>query len=218
MAFSRWKTLEQPSYIYIYTYIYIYIYNCIHCTIHGSCGHFTVKRWLGKHKLPGEWRPGVGIGGLLLLGKNLAPLDTRAFFFLVESCGIISSIFHMYISRWWFQRFFNVHLLLGEDFHFSNIFKGVETTKQFHVIYIYFVNPFWSPLGYQLHGGNIGWRELRWLMTAHVFMFEHFYFSCFLEVPFFMFPVVWHGMKYQKIELPPLYLWGIWRNPAPHGM
>ena len=56
-------TVTQRIYVTgIFTYIWydfygkcrsiLYIY--IHYTIHGSCAHFTVKKWLGKHKLPVE--------------------------------------------------------------------------------------------------------------------------------------------------------------------
>ena len=194
-------------------YIYIYIIPYMD-PVH-------ILRWKngwGNTSCPLNDGPVEALVDFCSLVENLAPLETRAVFFLAVSWVSISSIFHMYISRWWFQIFFIFTPTWGRFPFWLIFFKGVGTTNQV-CIYIYiFVNPFWSPLGYQLHRGNIAWRELRWLMTAHVFMFEHFYFSCFLEVPFFMFPVVWHGMKYQDIELPPLYLWVFGKNLAPPGI
>ena len=177
----------------------IYIY-----TIHGSCGHFA-----------------EALVDFCSLVENLAPVGNKSVFFFGWKLGndFQYNSYHMYISRWWFQ-IFSVFTPARGRFPFWLIFfKGVETTNQI-CIYIYihvFVNPLWSPLVYQFTWGEHCLEGVE----VTVFMFSCLNTSIsvvFLEVPVFMFPVVWHGMKYQEIELPPLHLWGFWRNPAPPGM
>ena len=176
----------------------IYIY-----TIHGSCGHFA-----------------EALVDFCSLVENLAPVGNKSVFFLVESWGMISNMIHIIcIYLGGVFKYFLFSPLLGEDFHFDWYFsKGLKPPTRYVYIYIHvFVNPLWSPLVYQFTWGEHCLEGVE----VTVFMFSCLNTSIsvvFLEVPVFMFPVVWHGMKYQEIELPPLYLWGFWRNPAPPGM